>query len=188
MKFSLSKAVAAASPHKGDNKREAPPESKASRSKALKLADVKIEDGPKPSPQNTRKLSASAPVQIVIYKTTDSAGFLWDRFKGTEQPLWQIQISHDTPRPITYHFRDRISDFLRTSDGLPDTLRELEDECGIRLLIGDLNEFLFDLKLLSLPALCFHALTFCTRKPKNVGPRRRGICSMASCLLRRWQH
>ena len=149
MKFSLSKAVAAASPQKGDNKREVPPESKASRSKALKLADVKIEDGPKPQVQNTRKLSATAPVQIVIYKTTDSAGFLWDRFKGTEQPLWQIQISHDTPRPITYHFRDRISDFLRTSDGLPDTLRELEDECGIRLLIGDLNEDLFETAFLA---------------------------------------
>ena len=168
-KFSLSKAVAAASPQKGDNannKREAPPESKASRSKALKLADVKIEDGPKPPTQNTRKLSATAPVQIVIYKTTDSAGFLWDRFKGTEQPLWQIQISHDTPRPITYHFRDRISDFLRTSDGLPDTLRELEDECGIRLLIGDLNEVLFAWELLFLPDPCFIALNVCTMKHK----------------------
>ncbi len=101
-----------------------------------------IEDGPKPAMPTTRKLAANAPVNLVIYKITDVAGDVWERYKGTQEPLWQIQLSQDSARPITYQMRDRFSDFLRTTDGVPNTLQELQDECGIRLVIGDKNVFL----------------------------------------------
>ena len=90
----------------------------------------------------TRKLAANAPVNLVIYKITDVAGDVWERYKGTQEPLWQIQLSQDSARPITYQMRDRFSDFLRTTDGVPNTLQELQDEYGIRLVIGDKNVFL----------------------------------------------
>ena len=75
-----------------------------------------IEDGPKPAMQTTRKLAANAPVNLVIYKVTDFAGDVWERYKGTQEPLWQIQLSQDSARPITYQMRDRFSDFLRSSN------------------------------------------------------------------------
>ncbi len=67
-----------------------------------------IEDGPKPAMQTTRKLAANAPVNLVIYKITDVAGDVWERYKGTQEPLWQIQLSQDSARPITYQMRDRF--------------------------------------------------------------------------------
>jgi len=61
----------------------------------------------------------------VIYKSTDQAGDIWEKFKGSEaKPLWQVQIGHDVPRPITYFFRDRFADFLKIYKDAPDTLQD----------------------------------------------------------------
>ena len=43
----------------------------------------------------------------------------------------QVQLAHDAVRPVTYMFRDRFSDFLKQTEGLPD-LNQLQEEGGIR--------------------------------------------------------
>ena len=64
-------------------------------------------------------------MEVVIYKATDDAGDVWESYKGGEpQPLWQISLTHSAPRPVTYMFRDRFSDFLRSYDKAPSTLQE----------------------------------------------------------------
>ncbi len=39
--------------------------------------------------------------------------------------------------PITYQFRDRLGAYLRATENMPDTVLALQDECGMRLVIGD---------------------------------------------------
>ena len=140
MKFSLAKAVPGGAA-KQDNKRQAAESQDAPRrSKVLKASDIVIETGPKPPAQMTRKFAANAPVNLVIFKVSDAAGDVWERFKGSDEPLWQLQLSQDSARPLTYQFRDRFSDYLRSTKDVPDTLQELQDECGIRLVVGDKND------------------------------------------------
>ena len=93
----------------------------------------------------------------------DIAGDVWERYKGTQDPLWQIQLSQDSARPITFQMRDRFSDFLRTTDGMPNTLQEMQDECGIRLVVGDKNVALSDEAPRSIPPwiLKFGASHYC---------------------------
>ena len=99
-----------------------------------------VEDGPKPPAQLGRnKFAANAPVNVVIYKISDIAGDVWERYKGSEEPLWQLQIAQDSARSITYQWRDRFADYLRTTAEVPSTLQDLQEECGIRLVVGDKN-------------------------------------------------
>ena len=44
-------------------------------------------DGPRPV-ATPRRLPASAPVSVCIYKISDSAGDIWDSFQGQDIPLW----------------------------------------------------------------------------------------------------
>ena len=98
-----------------------------------------VEDGPKPPAQLGRKFAANAPANVVIYKISDIAGDVWERYKGSEEPLWQLQIAQDSARSITYQWRDRFADYLRTTAEIPSTLQDLQEECGIRLVVGDKN-------------------------------------------------
>ena len=58
--------------------------------KIPRASDVTILDGPRPATQ-PRRLPASAPVTVCIYKISDSAGDVWDTFQGQDLPLWQVQ-------------------------------------------------------------------------------------------------
>ena len=122
MKFSVDKAVK-------DKKKETPKraqeqEEEPKKAKFMKTSQIVIETGPKPEKMTTKKLAVDAPVIVCIYKATDHAGCLWESYVGDPQPLWQIQISHEVSRPITYQFRDRFADFLKTCKDAPDTLQD----------------------------------------------------------------
>ena len=158
MKFSLEKVVTAQ-----DNKRPAeqqPVETR--RSKIFKASDVVVEDGPKPAAAGAKKYSSNAPVNLVIYKVTDKAGDVWERYKDQDGvPLWMVQISQDSARPITYQFRDRFSDFLRVTEGAPDNLQDLQEKCGYRLVVGDRNDALTDLfARMCVPHAALYMLSF----------------------------
>ena len=139
-KFSLSKAVAAGAEKKRALADNAP--STPQRAKALKASDVAVEEtGPSPQKVNITKLSANSPVTVVIRKYTDRAGDAWEayRFDEADEPLYQVAIKHDVPRPITYQFREKLASFLQATKDVPDTIAELQD-AGIRLIVGDRND------------------------------------------------
>ena len=77
----------------------------------ISLNRITIEVGPKPSTAPRRR-PAVAPVQVCIYKYTADAGDAWDVFKGTNVPLWQIQIDHNAQRSITFRLREALNDRL----------------------------------------------------------------------------
>ena len=136
-KFSLEKAV------KADSKKDKRPkvdETPSRASKFLKVSQITIEEGPKPERPSVKKLQPDAPVIVTIYKATDIAGDMWEAFQGEKKKLWQIQIAHEVPRPITYQFRDRFASFIKTYDKVPDSLQELEQEGGIRIVTADAND------------------------------------------------
>ena len=78
-------------------------------------------DGPRPV-ATPRRLPASAPVSVCLYKITDSAGDVWDSFQGQDIPMWQIQMDHPAQRPITFQMRDGMNDFLRNAHASGDCL------------------------------------------------------------------
>ncbi len=141
-KFTLQKAVGAG---KKSEKRPYPgveevPQQPANRAKILKASEVVEEDGPKPQKTTFRKLLANAPVEVVIFKYSDCAGDLWETFRTQdEQPLYQVQVKQDVARSICFQFKDKFAEFLRVTDGVPDTLAELQEN-GVRLIIGDKND------------------------------------------------
>ena len=61
-----------------------------------------MEEGPKPPLPSARKFAASGPVHVVVHKISDAAGDVWERYKGSDEPMWQLQIAQDTARSITY--------------------------------------------------------------------------------------
>ena len=137
-KFSLSKAVACKpQPEKRPADEEMSPYSQVRSGKMLKVSQVGIEeDGPKPGQKNPRKLSANAPIEISIRKYMDCAGDLWESFQSDEdKALYQCQIKQDSARSLDYQFRERFQDYCRATAGVPDTLQELQDKCGIRLVL-----------------------------------------------------
>ena len=97
-------------------------------------------DGPRPV-ATPRRLPASAPVSVCIYKISDSAGDVWDSFQGQDIPMWQIQMDHPVQRPITFQMRDGMNDFLRSAHAansdMPTDVRALEDAVGVRLVVAD---------------------------------------------------
>jgi len=70
----------------------------------------------------------------------DSAGDVWEAFQAEgDQPLYQCQIKHDVARSVTYQFRDKMAEFLRVTEGVPDDLNQLAEN-GIRLITADKND------------------------------------------------
>ena len=98
MKFSLAKAVPGAGKQLETTKRPAEQPQETRRSKVLKVSDVVVEDGPKPAAMVQRKFASNAPANLVIFKMADNAGDVWDRYKGSEEPLWGLQLSQDSAR------------------------------------------------------------------------------------------
>ena len=97
-------------------------------------------DGPRPL-ATPRRLPASAPVSVCIYKISDHAGDVWDSFQDQDIPMWQIQMDHPAQRPITFQMRDGMNDFLRSAHAadqdMPTDVRALEDAVGVRLVVSD---------------------------------------------------
>ena len=55
-----------------------------------------------------KKLSTTAPVEVVIYKYSSCAGDCWEAYKTDEdQVLYQCQIRHQVTRSVEYQFRDQ---------------------------------------------------------------------------------
>lgn len=122
-KFSLEKGVKGTTPKK-ENKRTLEQEPRKCN-KFMKVSEIVVEEGPKPDKISPKKLTNDAPVVVCIYKVTDDSGAVWEAYKGSEpKPLWQIQISHEVPRPITYQFKDKFADFLKMCKDTPDTLQD----------------------------------------------------------------
>ena len=70
----------------------------------------------------------------------DCAGDVWDAFQsGEDQPFYQCQIKHDVARSVCYQFKDKLSEFLRVTDGVPDDLNQLQEN-GIRIVVADKND------------------------------------------------
>lgn len=64
------------------------------KAKFPRVADIAIEEGPRPTvlPQ---RLPSDAPVNVCIYKYTDEASDLWNLFQaGSGAPLFQAQLEH----------------------------------------------------------------------------------------------
>ena len=97
-------------------------------------------DGPRPV-ATPRRLPASAPVSVCLYKISDQAGDVWDSFQDQDIPLWQIQMDHPAQRPITFQMRDGMNDFLRNAHAsdadMPTDVRALEEAVGVRLVVSD---------------------------------------------------
>ena len=109
--------------------------------KVARASDVVVENAPSPPAGSTQKLSANAPVQVVVQLYSNCASDLWESFKGQEnQKLWQCQIAHNVPRAVTYQFREKFNTFLHESAGVPDNIQQLQDECSIRYILGDKND------------------------------------------------
>ena len=123
-KFSLEKAVKDTS--KKDTHKRVQEQEEPKKSKFRKVSQVVVETGPKPEKISAKRLTPDAPVIVCIYKATDDAGCLWESYMGSEpKPLWQIQIAHEVPRPITFQFRDRFADFIKICKDTPDTLQDM---------------------------------------------------------------
>ena len=133
-KFSVG---AAASSQRGKRAAEELP-SEAAASKVPKASDIAL-DFTSTTQAKPKRLPASAPVIVCIYKITDEAGDVWDRYPDV--PLWQIQIDHAAQRGVTFQMREGFNDFLlsthATEKSIPPTLQELDKIAGVRLVVTD---------------------------------------------------
>ena len=112
--------------------------SEAPTAKVPRACDLTVETGPKPQ-QKPKRLPTSAPVNVCMYKVTDDAGDVWDRYPAA--PLWQVQVEHAAQRAVTFQMRDAFNDFLASAHAadstVPPTLQDLENVAGVRLVVAD---------------------------------------------------
>ena len=101
---------------------------------------VMMESAPKVA--RPQRLPQVASLNIVIYKVTDRAADVWPQYQ--EDPtmkLWQVQLDHAARPSFLFQHRDAFEEFLRQAHAkdtsVPETLRGLEEEGGIRLVIAD---------------------------------------------------
>ena len=109
--------------------------------KLPKASDISVEQGSRPA-HTSRRLPASAPVDVCVVKYTDQASDLWELFQGKDEvPLYQIQIQHLAQRAVTFQMRDSFNDFLRATNAadkaMPANLQQLESMAGVRLIVTD---------------------------------------------------
>ena len=145
MPFDIAKGVKAASAAEDKNKRTIEevvvPAKDPRGTKVPRASQVVVENAPNPSATSTQKLSANAPVQVVVQLYSNCASDLWESFKGQDdQKIWQCQIAHPAPRAVTYQFREKFNTFLHETAGVPDSIQQLQDECSIRYILGDKND------------------------------------------------
>ena len=99
---------------------------------------VMVEQGPRPA--NPNRLPDSAPVQVVVYKVTDSAGDCWSQYEGTEASLYQVQMKHEARPSALFDLNRSFGDFLKSvhaeDESVPVSLQDLQ-QCGIKLVLTD---------------------------------------------------
>lgn len=131
--------------HSRVTKREIPEDAPSSSARPAKLpraTDILVSETPRPAAQTSRRMPASAPVKICIYRYTNQASDLWDLFHGKDDvPLFQVQIAHEAQRSITFQMRDSFNDFLASAkdDGgaMPTNVQQLEAAAGVKLVVTD---------------------------------------------------
>eukprot|EP00973_Karenia_brevis_P082439 11426604-Karenia_brevis.AAC.1 len=91
--------------------------------------------------QITTDVSEPEPVNVCIVKYTDQASDLCASFGGHRNvPLYQIQIKHVSQAAVTVKMRESFDAFVRASYGAMKTLKQLETQIGVRLVIADGND------------------------------------------------
>ena len=126
-------------------KREAPDATSSSSARPgiiPRATDISVSAVPRVAAQTSRRLPASAPANVCIYRYTDQASDLWDLFHGKDGvPLFQVQIAHEAQRSITFQMRDSFNDFLASAkddDGImPASVQQLEAAAGVKLVVAD---------------------------------------------------
>ena len=96
---------------------------------------IEIEAGP--TPAKKQRLPEKAAVVVCMYKITDRASDLWSHFEeGEEAALYQVQIAHDARPSVTYDMFRTFNAFLAATQAEgPKSVRELENQCAIKLVI-----------------------------------------------------
>eukprot|EP00973_Karenia_brevis_P041718 5773832-Karenia_brevis.AAC.1 len=134
-KFSLSGTAS------GSMKRPAQTPSDRSDRKTPRAGDCVVEIGLKPQ-RAAQRLPTHAPVVLCMYKYTDEAADIWASYEGKEGvQVWQVQMQHEARPSITFGIMDEMNSFLRKrnakDNGFPASLKELQEEAGIRLVLTD---------------------------------------------------
>ena len=60
---------------------------------------------------------------------------IWDDAKGCSEPLWQVQVVHDSRDSVVVNLYDKFGIFLAESKVLPLTLQDLREQALIKLVI-----------------------------------------------------
>lgn len=121
-------------------KREAP-EQPARISKVPRASDV-ITVAPQAKTDQRPRLPSNAPVEVCIYCYCEQASLIWDLLQGKDEfKLYQIQITHDAQRSITFGFRNSFDDFLakahEENPAIPANLQQLERDAAVKLIVAD---------------------------------------------------
>ena len=127
MAFSLARA---ARPAEADGK----PDVKPLPNKRPRCSDLIVQG---PLPPQPKRQTTTADVEVCIYKFTDDAASVWDDVKEPNVPLYQIQLRHDAVNSICVNLYDKFNSFLKTQDGVPQTLVELQKQALIKLVTTD---------------------------------------------------
>ena len=102
---------------------------------------VMVEQGPRPA--NPKRLPDSAPVQVVVYKVTDSAGDCWSQYDGADASLYQVQMKHEARPSALFDLSRSFGDFLKSvhaeDESVPVSLQDLQ-HCGIKLVLADAQD------------------------------------------------
>jgi len=113
-------------------------------SRALKVpraSDV-VTVAPQPKANQRARHPTNAPVEVCIYRYCDQASLIWDLLQGKDEfKLYQVQISHDAQRSISFDVRNSFNDFLAKSHEenamIPANLQQLEKDAAVKLVVTD---------------------------------------------------
>ena len=97
---------------------------------------------PQPKTNQRPRLPTNAPVEVCIYRYCEKASLLWDLLQGKDDfKLYQIQITHEAQRAITFSMRDSFNDFLakahQENATIPANLQQLERDAAVKLIVAD---------------------------------------------------
>jgi len=96
-----------------------------------------------PRPQKQVRLPTSAPVVVCVYLVSESAADVWASMyeNATGVSVWQVQLDHAARPNVLYDQVSSWNDFLKKThdddETVPASLRELQDQCGCKLVIAD---------------------------------------------------
>jgi hypothetical protein len=107
------------------------PPSKMQKQTHIKVSQLVVMQGPRPT---LPVRAGDDKCHLWIYKVIDQAKALWEDAESIDEPLWQVQIQHDTSDSIAVNLYDKFSKFLLECPGAPDTLDELKQQALIKLV------------------------------------------------------